>query len=92
VNTVETPESVQLDLRGEVCPFLLVRTKQALLDLSRGARLEVTFDYPLACKTLPRWAKSEGFRASAAHKIGEGLWRLALGKEEEAPKGVAPSA
>jgi len=92
VNTVKTPESVQLDLRGEVCPFLLVRTKQALLNLSQGARLEVTFDYPLARNTLPRWAKSEGFRAGMAHEVDEGLWRLALDKEEAMPKSVAPSA
>ncbi len=53
----------KLDVRGEICPYPMMRTVSALKKLSGDERaLEVVTDHPPALETIPTQAARLGFR------------------------------
>ena len=55
-----TDESLELDLRGEVCHYTFVKTKLQLEELKSGDLLTVIFDYAPAKSNVPKSVKNEG--------------------------------
>ncbi len=66
-----------LDVRGEICPYPMLRTVEALGKLAPGDILEVLTDHPPALSTIPWEAAKRGF-AVDVEQTGPGEWRLTL--------------
>ncbi len=67
-----------LDVRGEICPYPMMRTVSALKKLSPGDRtLEVVTDHAPALDTIPTQAARLGFE-TVVEEVGGSEWRLIL--------------
>lgn len=69
----------QLDIRGEICPYTLINTKQKMTQLKSGELLEVLIDNADATETIPTWAKNAGHKVLNLEPI-EGGWKILLEK------------
>ena len=70
---------MKLDVRGEICPFPMLKTEQALKALPPGETLEVITDHPPALHTVPRAAERLGFRTHV-EEIDASEWLLTFWK------------
>lgn len=52
-------DSIQIDIRGEVCPLTFVYTKLALEKLEKNKILEVHLDFRPALKNIPESCKRQ---------------------------------
>ena len=50
----------ELDVRGEACPYPLIRTKQQVDRLQKGEVLKVIASDPVAPQNIDAWAKKSG--------------------------------
>lgn len=50
----------ELDVRGEACPYPLIRTKQQVDKLKKGEVLRVLANDPVAPQNIDAWAKKSG--------------------------------
>ncbi len=50
----------ELDVRGEACPYPLIRTKQQVDKLQKGEVLKVVASDPVAPQNIDAWAKKSG--------------------------------
>ncbi len=76
--------SKTLDVRGEICPYPMMRTVSALKKLEEGERmLEVVTDHAPALDTIPTQAARLGFD-TAVEEVGGSEWRLVLTRKEDA--------
>lgn len=72
-----------LDVRGEICPYPMMRTVSALKKLEAGERmLEVVTDHAPALDTIPTQAARLGFQTSV-EEVGGSEWRLVLTRKED---------
>jgi TusA-related sulfurtransferase len=69
--------SKQLDVRGEICPYPMMKASEALKKLSAGDTLQVLTDHAPALSTIPWEAAKLGFRASI-ERVGEPEWLITL--------------
>lgn len=68
----------QLDVRGEICPYPMMQTVQALKRLGRDERvLEVITDHAPALETIPTQAARLGFEAVIV-ETGAPEWTITL--------------
>ena len=67
----------QLDVRGEICPYPMMRAVEALKKLPAGEGLEVITDHPPALSTIPWEAAKLGFEATLTES-GRAEWTVAL--------------
>jgi TusA-related sulfurtransferase len=68
----------QLDVRGEICPYPMMKTVQALKQLKGDdAGLEVITDHAPALETIPTQAARLGY-AAAIQETGSPEWRITL--------------
>ena len=58
-NQSRNKNSIQLDIRGKVCPLTFVYTKLSLEKLDKGTILEVYLDFPAALKNIPESCKRQ---------------------------------
>ncbi len=72
--------AVELDLRGEVCPYTFVKTKLKLEELESGEELIVTFDHAPAVENVPRSPKNEGHKIMGIEQKGDHLWKVRIRK------------
>ena len=71
-----------LDVRGEICPYPMMRTVSALKKLSKDERaLEVVTDHPPCLETIPTQAARLGFRTDI-EEMGASEWRLTITRNE----------
>jgi tRNA 2-thiouridine synthesizing protein A len=71
-----------LDVRGEICPYPMMRTVSALKKLSGDERvLEVVTDHAPALETIPTQAARLGFRTEI-EEAGGSEWRIMLTRIE----------
>ena len=71
-----------LDVRGEICPYPMMRTVSALKKLHGDERaLEVVTDHPPALQTIPTQAARLGFRTEVEEK-GASEWLIVLTRIE----------
>jgi tRNA 2-thiouridine synthesizing protein A len=72
----------QLDVRGEICPYPMMRTVSALKKLGADERsLEVVTDHAPALETIPTQAARLGFDIEI-EETGGSEWRLVLTRRE----------
>ncbi len=50
----------ELDVRGEACPYPLIKTKQQVDRLQKGELLKVLASDPVAPQNIDAWAKKSG--------------------------------
>lgn len=71
-----------LDVRGEICPYPMMRTVTALKKLSKDEQvLEVVTDHAPALETIPTQAARLGFRTEI-EESGGSEWRILLTRAE----------
>lgn len=77
----------KLDVRGEICPYPMMRTVRALKKLPGDeSELEVVTDHAPALETIPTQAARLGFRTDI-EEAGASEWRITITRtqvEEEA--------
>jgi tRNA 2-thiouridine synthesizing protein A len=72
----------KLDVRGEICPYPMMRTVSALKKLSSDdTALEVVTDHAPALETIPTQAARLGFRTEI-EETGASEWRLLITRTE----------
>ena len=68
----------QLDVRGEICPYPMMKTVQALKKLGPNDQgLEVITDHAPALETIPTQAVRLGYVANI-EETGSPEWRITL--------------
>ena len=68
----------QLDVRGEICPYPMMKTTQALKKLKLDEDgLEVVTDHAPALETIPTQAVRLGFQTQI-EKTGSPEWRITI--------------
>ncbi len=71
----------QLDVRGEICPYPMMKAVQALKRLSANEQgLEVITDHAPALETIPTQAIRLGF-SSVIEETGSPEWKITLTKK-----------
>jgi tRNA 2-thiouridine synthesizing protein A len=72
-----------LDVRGEMCPYPAMKTREALKKLKAGDDLVVLTDHAPALNTIPWEGAKQGYDTEI-EPLGNGEWRLTLRKVEGA--------
>jgi len=72
--------AIELDLKGEVCPYTFVKTKLKLEELDSGEELIVTFDHAPAVENVPRSLKNEGHKIVGIVQKADHLWIVRIRK------------
>lgn len=67
----------QLDVRGEICPYPMLRTVEILKKLKTPEDLEVITDHPPALSTIPWEAAKLGYEATL-REAGSAEWKITL--------------
>lgn len=62
---------MQLDLRGEQCPYTFVRTKLALEELADDAELSLIFDHRPAFTNIPQALREDGYPVLAIERSAD---------------------
>jgi len=70
---------MQLDVRGEMCPYPAMKAKEALQKLPQGELLELITDHAPALSTVPWEGAKLGFSAEINPKAS-GEWVITLEK------------
>ncbi len=80
--TDDTPHTEStLDIRGKICPYTLIETRDALKQLSAGQTLLVLSDYaPAATETIPNFCNKKGYPIEVVPDSGE--WRIKITRTE----------
>jgi TusA-related sulfurtransferase len=73
-------KTIELDLRGEICPLTFVKTKLQLEELESGDHLTVIFDYAPAVSNVPRSVKNEGHIILGIDKEKNNIWKIHIKK------------
>jgi TusA-related sulfurtransferase len=69
-----------LDVRGEICPYPMLKTNEMLDGNQKGVQiLDVLTDHPPALSTVPPQAMKRGYEVEI-DELGAGEWRLRLSK------------
>jgi len=72
-----------LDIRGEVCPYTLVKSKLAVENIEVGQILEIVLDYPEAAGSIPKAMLNYGHSVLKVEKINPREWIVRIRKEVE---------
>ena len=71
-----------LDVRGEICPYPMLRTNKELDEVHPGiSALDVLTDHPPALSTIPPEAMKRGYGCEI-DEVREGEWMIRLFKDE----------
>ncbi|QFG03947.1 sulfurtransferase TusA family protein [Tepidiforma bonchosmolovskayae] len=69
--------TMELDVRGEMCPYPAMKAREALAKLPAGECLEVLTDHAPALSTVP-WEGAKLNYRSTIEPVGRGTWRIRL--------------
>jgi len=61
----------EMDVRGEACPYPLIRTKQQVDKIQKGQVLKVLASDPVAPQNIDAWAKKAGHKLLAVRQDGK---------------------
>ncbi len=68
----------QIDIKGKICPYTLIETRDALKGLKQGDVLEVLVDFePAAMVTIPDFCAKKGYPFQTIAD-GDGRWRIRI--------------
>jgi tRNA 2-thiouridine synthesizing protein A len=71
-----------IDIRGQICPYTLIETRDALKTLGAGQVLEVICDYePAATMTIPHFCEKKRYPLQVV-RDGPDLWHLYIRKTD----------
>ena len=74
----DTEQASVLDVRGEICPYPMLRTNRELDEVSPGIpRLDVLTDHAPALSTIPPQAMKRGYSCEI-EEVSGGVWRIRL--------------
>lgn len=73
----------KLDIRGEVCPYTLVKSKLGMESIEVGEVLEILLDYPEASQSIPKAMHNYGHTVLKVEKINPKEWVIQVKKEVE---------
>ena len=76
---------MKIDVRGEICPYPMMKTSEALKKLEVDETLEVLTDHAPALGTIPWEAAKNGYETTI-EGAADSEWRLTLKKSENAAK------
>ncbi len=68
---------MELDVRGEICPYPMMKAVEALKKLPDGETLKVITDHAPALETIPTQGARLGYEA-AIEETGSPEWRITL--------------
>ncbi len=68
---------MELDVRGEMCPYPAMKAKEALKKLPKGECLDVLTDHAPALSTVP-WEGAKLSFTSEIEVVRNGEWRIHL--------------
>lgn len=69
---------VELDLRGEVCPYTFLKAKLALEDMAPGQVLRVVLGNELSLRDVPRGLAGAGHTVLAVEPGEGGVWAVVV--------------
>ncbi len=72
--------TLELDLRGEVCPYTFVKTKLKMEEMAGGEELTILLDDTEATANVSRSLKSEGHDIVDLKSISRGVWQITAKK------------
>ena len=75
---------MKIDVRGEICPYPLKRTLEALERLAPGETLEVLSDHPPSLEMIRIMASQRGY-TTRVEDAGPAEWRIILSPKEGMP-------
>lgn len=73
----------KLDIRGEVCPYTLVKSKLGIESIELGQTMEIILDYPEAADSIPKAMLNYGHSVLKIEKINSKEWVILVRKEVE---------
>jgi len=73
----------RINIKGEVCPYTLVKSKLAVEDIEVGQVLEILLDYPEAAESVPKAMLNYGHTVLKKEKINPSDWIIQIKKEVE---------
>ena len=73
---------MKLDVRGEICPYPMLKAVEAMKRLPDGETLEIITDHAPALESIPTQAKRRRF-AFDIQQTGNPEWRIILRREEK---------
>jgi len=73
----------KLDIRGQVCPYTLVRSKLGVEAIEVGQIIEILLDYPEASDSIPKAMLNYGHSVLKVEKINDKEWIVLVRKEVE---------
>ncbi len=73
----------RLDIRGEVCPYTLVKSKLGVESIEVGQVIEIILDYPEAAESIPKAMLNYGHSVIKVEKINPEEWIVQIRKEVE---------
>lgn len=73
--------TVEIDLRGEVCPYTFVKTKLALEGMASGEVMRVLLDFPESVNSVPRSARNEGHEVIEIGRLEGDDWQVLIRKK-----------
>lgn len=76
----EPAPDVELDLRGEVCPFTFVKTKLALEEMEPGQVLRVIVDYLPAVDNVSRSLALQNEQVLSTRALSGADWEIVVRK------------
>lgn len=71
---------LEINLKGEVCPYTFVKSKLALEELDIGQVLRVIVDHLPAMDNVPRSMENEGQEVLEVTQINDTDWSLVIKK------------
>jgi TusA-related sulfurtransferase len=79
----ETKIDKKLDIRGEVCPYTLVKSKLGVESIEVGQIIEIILDYPEASESIPKAMLNYGHSVLKVEKSNPKEWIVQVRKEVE---------
>lgn len=76
---------MKIDVRGEICPYPMMKTSEALKKLEGDETLEVLTDHAPALGTIPWEAAKNGYETNI-EEAADSEWRLTLQKSDAEAK------
>jgi TusA-related sulfurtransferase len=73
-----TGVDVELDLKGEVCPYTFVKSKLEMEEMEVGQVLRVVVDHRPAVENVPRSMKNEGQEVLGVEAINDTDWAIII--------------
>src|SRR5699024_7778650 len=65
---------------GQVCPFLLVKAKEAMTGLADGDELVIKYDCTDATESNPQWAAENGYPVTHFDRVTDASWTITVQK------------